>query len=145
MHRKSGLTVSGAQRRAASARVSSALHFAAQPEVCERFSQSASSASAEASALASSLPRSSGASGIGLPELEARNRGFLVPVKLEYGVELRHLEQLPDLGARVDELRLTPRFLSARQRADESAAPGRVQITDGFQVDAEVHFAVVEQ
>src|SRR5438132_524422 len=145
MQRKSGLTVSGAQRRAASARVSSALHFAAQPEVWERFSHRASSANAEASALASSQPRSSGASGIKLSGLEARDRGFLVLVKLEDRVELRHLEQLPDLGARVQELRLSPFLLGARQGADESTQAGAIQKTDAFQIDQEVHLSFLEQ
>ena len=47
MQRKRGWTVSGAQRRLASAPAMDALQRAAHPEVWERFSQSASSASAE--------------------------------------------------------------------------------------------------
>ena len=50
MQRKSGWTVSGAQRRLASAPAMDALQRAAHPDVWERFSQSASSASAEISA-----------------------------------------------------------------------------------------------
>ncbi len=49
MHRKSGCTVSGAQSNVPSAPVMDALQRAAQPDVWERFSQSASSASAEIS------------------------------------------------------------------------------------------------
>ncbi len=49
MQRKMGCTASGAQRIAPSASATCALHLAAQPEVCARFSQSASSARAETS------------------------------------------------------------------------------------------------
>src|SRR5215471_15542984 len=59
MQRKSGFRVSGAHRRVPSAPEYSSLQRAAQPEVWERFSQRASSASAEASAPRARSPVSS--------------------------------------------------------------------------------------
>src|SRR5690242_19144256 len=112
MHRNNGWTVSGAHSRVASAPAMTALHRAAQPEVWDRFSQSASSARAVISASPSSVSTgsSSGSSGWSAKRLlakaravfregvsEARDGRLQVLVDLEYGIEFGHLEELAHL------------------------------------------------
>src|SRR6266545_6426354 len=144
MQRKNGLTASGAHKRAPSARARSALHLAAQPEVCERFSHRASSAKAFASA----RPTISASSGmrLSLPRrLEARNGGFQVLVDLEHRIELGHLELLHDLRTRVKELGVTAFLLRVRERAHQSAEPRAVEKADFPEVHEQMDVPFLEQ
>src|SRR5687767_2275792 len=77
--------------------------------------------------------------------LKARNRRGKVVVQLEHRIELRHLEQLADLRAGVDELRLAAFLLRVGQSADEGAQAGAVQEPDALQVDEEVDLALLQE
>src|SRR5262249_7685810 len=118
MQRKSGWSASGAQRSAPSASVCDWLQRAAQPLVCARVSQSVSSASASASWR---RPGSSSSSSAMRSGLEGLDRLRAVLEHLEDGVELRHLEQLPEVRSDREELRLPALVLRRRERADERA------------------------
>src|SRR5262249_71412 len=70
---------------------------------------------------------------------------FQIVVDLEDRVELRHFEQLADLGPGVEELGLAPLVLRDLQGADERAEPRAVEESHALQIDEQVDGTLFEK